>query len=115
MIRGAEIPAPFRLVVSMCRRSSARQRALTSLEPTPEFAAGATGGGPDTGLRAVAALRALTDQLEITDQLETTQVDNARRLGWSWQDIATRLGDRAPQARPQEHGAMRARSCADTV
>jgi IS30 family transposase len=37
-------------------------------------------------LRAVAALRALTEQLEIL------QVDNARKLGWSWQDIATRLG-----------------------
>jgi IS30 family transposase len=37
-------------------------------------------------LRAVAALRALTERLEIL------QVDNARELGWSWQDIATRLG-----------------------
>jgi IS30 family transposase len=34
----------------------------------------------------VAALRALTERLEIL------QVDNARKLGWSWQDIATRLG-----------------------
>jgi hypothetical protein len=41
---------------------------------------------PDVGLRAVAALRALTERLEIL------QVDNARRLGWSWQDIAMRLG-----------------------
>jgi hypothetical protein len=30
-----------------------------------------------------AALRALTERLEIL------QVDNARTLGWSWQDIAT--------------------------
>jgi len=37
-------------------------------------------------LRAVAALRVLTDRLEIL------QVGNARELGSSWQDIATRLG-----------------------
>jgi len=41
---------------------------------------------PEVGLRAVAALRVLTERLEIL------QVDNARRLGWSWQDIAERLG-----------------------
>jgi len=41
---------------------------------------------PDLGLRAVAALRALTEELELL------QVHNARRLGWSWQDIAARLG-----------------------
>lgn len=41
---------------------------------------------PDLGLRAVAALRVLTEELELL------QVDNARRLGWSWQDIAVRLG-----------------------
>ncbi|MGH3122163.1 MAG: helix-turn-helix domain-containing protein [Streptosporangiaceae bacterium] len=41
---------------------------------------------PDTGLRAVAALRALTERLEIL------QVDNARGAGWSWQQIAARLG-----------------------
>jgi IS30 family transposase len=34
----------------------------------------------------VAALRVLTERLEIL------QVDNARRFGWSWQDIAARLG-----------------------
>jgi IS30 family transposase len=34
----------------------------------------------------VAALRALTERLEIL------QVENARKLGWSWQDIAGRLG-----------------------
>ena len=41
---------------------------------------------PDIGLRSVAALRALAERLEIL------QVDNARRLGWSWQQIAERLG-----------------------
>jgi IS30 family transposase len=46
----------------------------------------AAGSDPDTGLRAVAALRALTERLEIL------QVDSARRAGWSWQQIAARLG-----------------------
>jgi len=41
---------------------------------------------PDVGLRAVAALRELTERLEIL------QIDNARGLGWSWQQIAERLG-----------------------
>lgn len=34
----------------------------------------------------MAALRALTERLEIL------QVQSARELGWSWQDIAERLG-----------------------
>ena len=59
---------------------------LTVMEPVLEFAEGATSHDPDAGLRAVAALRALTERLEIL------QVQNARDLGWSWQDIAERLG-----------------------
>lgn len=59
---------------------------LTAMTTTEEIARGAAGDDPDVGLRAVAALRALTERLE---QL---QVDNARRLGWSWQEIASRLG-----------------------
>jgi hypothetical protein len=38
-----------------------------------------------TGLRAVLALRKLLDQLEVL------QVGNARRQGWSWQEIAEAL------------------------
>ena len=34
----------------------------------------------------MAALRALAERLELL------QVQNARSLGWSWQDIAERLG-----------------------
>jgi hypothetical protein len=49
------------------------------------------------GLRAVAALRGL---LEV---LEALQVDNARAKGWSWQDIASRLGV-SKQAVHQKHG-----------
>lgn len=53
---------------------------------TVALAEGAASNDPDVGLRAVAALRALTEQLEVL------QVDGARALGWSWQEIATRLG-----------------------
>lgn len=59
---------------------------LTAMEITLEIAEGAASNDPDVGLRAVAALRALTERLEII------QVQNARQLGWSWQDIAERLG-----------------------
>lgn len=41
---------------------------------------------PDVGLRAVVSLRLLVEQLE------ELQVDNARALGWSWQEIASALG-----------------------
>jgi hypothetical protein len=63
-----------------------RQLMLTSMEPVLEIAQGATSNDPDAGLRAVAALRALTERLEVL------QVQSARDLGWSWQDIAERLG-----------------------
>jgi DNA-directed RNA polymerase specialized sigma24 family protein len=38
------------------------------------------------GLRAVVALR------KLLEHLESIQVVNARRAGWSWQDIADALG-----------------------
>jgi DNA-binding NarL/FixJ family response regulator len=60
---------------------------LTNMErPAPDIVQSAASSDPDVGLRAVASLRALTERLEIV------QVENARRLGWSWQDIAGRLG-----------------------
>ena len=52
---------------------------------------------PDVGLRAVAALRGLVEVLEVL------HVDNARASGWSWQDIASRLGV-TKQAVHQKHG-----------
>ena len=52
---------------------------------------------PEIGLRAVAALRGL---LEV---LEALQVDNARASGWSWRDIASRMGV-SKQAVHQKHG-----------
>lgn len=59
---------------------------LTVMKMAPELADGVASHDPDVGLRAVAALRALADQLE------DLQVAYARTLGWSWQDIAERLG-----------------------
>ena len=59
---------------------------LTRVESAVEVAQSAASTDPDVGLRAVASLRALTERLEIV------QVENARKLGWSWQDIAGRLG-----------------------
>lgn len=60
---------------------------LTAMEPVVlEIAEGAASSDPDVGLRAVAALRALTERLEVL------QVQTARELGWTWQDIAERLG-----------------------
>lgn len=45
-----------------------------------------TSSDPAVGLPAVAALRRLVEQLE------ALQVQSARRLGWSWADIAGALG-----------------------
>ena len=50
-----------------------------------ELAAAAGSKDARVGLRAVLALRKLLDQLEIL------QVGNARRQGWSWQEIADAL------------------------
>lgn len=41
---------------------------------------------PAIGLAAVAAMR------DLVEELEELHVDNARRLGWSWQAIADALG-----------------------
>jgi hypothetical protein len=59
---------------------------LTGMETDTEIAKAASSADPDIGLRAVAALRELAERLEIL------QVDRARSIGWSWQDIAARLG-----------------------
>ena len=70
---------------------------LTCVEPALDIARSAASTDPDAGLRAVASLRALTERLEIV------QVENARKLGWSWQDIAGRLGV-TRQAVHRKHG-----------
>jgi hypothetical protein len=51
-----------------------------------DLAAAAGSTDPRVGLRAVLALRRLLESLECL------QVDNARRAGWSWQEIADSLG-----------------------
>jgi hypothetical protein len=61
------------------------------------LAAATASRDPEIGLRAVAALRGLAEVLE------ALQVDNARAKGWSWQDIASRLGV-SKQAVHQKHG-----------
>jgi DNA-binding NarL/FixJ family response regulator len=65
------------------QRSSAYADAM---EPTLQIAESAASEDPDVGLRAVAALRALAERLELL------QVQRARQLGWSWHEIASRLG-----------------------
>lgn len=77
--------------------SGACQLKLTSMTVTPELAQSASSKDPDIGLRAVAALRTLTERLE------ALHIDNARALGWSWQDIARRLGV-SKQAVHRKHG-----------
>ena len=66
-------------------------------DPEAATLAAASSRDPELGLRAVAALRGL---LEV---LEALQVDNAQTKGWSWQDIAGRLGV-TKQAVHQKHG-----------
>jgi hypothetical protein len=52
---------------------------------------------PEVGLTAVVALR------QLVEVLEELQVGNARELGWSWRDIARRLGV-SKQAVHYKHG-----------
>lgn len=58
---------------------------------------------PATGLTAVVALR------QLVEVLEQLQVDNARAHGWSWRDIARRLGV-TKQAVHYKHGLRTRRS-----
>ncbi|MGI8590434.1 MAG: helix-turn-helix domain-containing protein [Nakamurella sp.] len=51
-----------------------------------DLAQAASSGDPAQGLRAVRALR------ELADRLERLQVGRARKLGWTWQEIATHVG-----------------------
>lgn len=47
-----------------------------------DLASAASSADPRAGLRAVVALRKLLESLEVL------QVRNARKQGWSWQEIA---------------------------
>ena len=51
-----------------------------------DVTAAAAADDPETGLRAVRALR------DLAERLEALQVGNARARGWSWQQIAQALG-----------------------
>ena len=62
-----------------------------------EVVAQAASADPEVGLRGVASLRAL---LEAVEEL---QVDRARQLGWTWQQIAELLGV-SKQAVHQKYG-----------
>jgi hypothetical protein len=57
---------------------------------------------PAVGLAAVAALRSLVEELE------ELHVDNARAVGWSWQQIAESLGV-TRQSVHKKHHVRRAR------
>ena len=56
------------------------------MAPPPYVTTAAAADDPDTGLRAIRALR------DLADRLEALQVRNARARGWSWQQIADALG-----------------------
>jgi hypothetical protein len=58
---------------------------VDSMTEATDLAEAAGSTDPRVGLRAVFALRKLLETLEVL------QVGNARRQGWSWQDIADAL------------------------
>ena len=62
-----------------------------------ELAGEVSSADPAVGLRAVASLRSLLESLE------RLQVENARKQGWSWQQIADSLGV-SKQAVHKKHG-----------
>ena len=67
-----------------------------------ELASAASSSDPEVGLRAVAALGRLLERLE------ELQVDNARRHGWSWEQVGAVLGV-SRQAVHKKHGRRRVR------
>ena len=70
---------------------------LTDVDEATRLADATASKDPAVGLAAVAALR------ELLESLEALQVDNARGLGWSWQQIAGGLGV-SKQAVHRKHG-----------
>ena len=58
---------------------------------------------PAVGLAAVAALR------DLVEELEELHVDNARRVGWSWQAIADALGITRQSVHKKHHVRRRQR------
>ncbi|MDQ1618986.1 MAG: hypothetical protein QOE19_1555 [Actinomycetota bacterium] len=62
-----------------------------------QLSSGITSDDPAVGLRAVVALRRLAEQVE------AAQVAQARRQGWSWDQIGDALGV-SRQAAHKKHG-----------
>jgi hypothetical protein len=76
---------------------------LTDVERLGELNAAIDSPDPAVGLRAVAALR------QLVEELEDLHVDNARRLGWSWQGIAEGLGVTRQSVHKKHHVGRRRR------
>jgi hypothetical protein len=70
------------------------------MEQHAQLADAVSSRDPHIGLAAVASLRILLERLE------RLQVDHARELGWSWQDIGNALGV-SKQAVHKKHGGAR--------
>jgi hypothetical protein len=68
-----------------------------NVEASRRLVDAAAGADPEVGLTAVVALR------QLVEVLEELQVVNARQHGWSWRDIAQRLGV-SKQAVHYKHG-----------
>jgi hypothetical protein len=68
-----------------------------------KLASAASSTDPAVGLRAVLALSRLLESLE------ALQVDNARRNGWSWQEIADALGVSRQAVHKKHAGRMAVR------
>ncbi|SDT43132.1 RNA polymerase subunit sigma-70 [Microlunatus soli] len=78
-----------------------RDRPVDGAAPVgPEIERDLGSDDPAIGLRAVVALRSLADRLE------SLHVDQARRRGWSWQQIAAALGI-SRQAAHKKYGRIR--------
>ena len=58
---------------------------VDDMDEATELVTAASGPDVRTGLRAALALR------KLAERLEALQVANARRQGWSWQEIADAL------------------------
>ena len=71
------------------------------------IAQAASGPDPAQGLRAARELR------ELAERLEALQVGNARKHGWSWQEIAFFLGV-SKQAVHKKYASQDRRSAANT-
>jgi hypothetical protein len=65
--------------------NAAASTRVDDVSDATELAKAASGADPRMGLRAALALRRLAETLE------ALQVANARRQGWSWQEVADAL------------------------